>query len=157
MKKSLFIMALGAFALTSCSQDEVLDVQKDAVQFSVVADKASRGNIYESDLVDLQKAASEKGGFNVTAFNSTGGVFMNAVDVVWNGTIWNYENTKFWPTTESIDFYSYAPIALENAATIDFNKDSRTIAYEVPTTCADQIDILYAVNNNLEENNNGSK
>lgn len=31
MKKSLFIMALGAFALTSCSQDEVLDVQKDAV------------------------------------------------------------------------------------------------------------------------------
>ena len=151
MKKSLFIIALGAFALTSCSQDEVLDVQKDAVQFSVVADKASRGNIYESDLVDLKKAADDKGGFNVTAFNSTGGVFMKAVDVVWEGSIWNYTNTKFWPTTETIDFYSYAPIALKNAAntTIDFNKDNRTIAYEVPTTCADQIDILYAVNNNL--------
>lgn len=149
MKKSLFIMALGAFALTSCSQDEVLDVQKDAVQFSVVADKASRGNIYESDLVDLKKDAANKGGFNVTAFNSIGGTFMEGVDVEWNGTIWNYGNTKFWPTTEAIDFYSYAPIALENAATIDFNKNSRTITYEVPTTCADQIDILYAVNNDL--------
>lgn len=55
MKKSLFYVALGAMVLTSCAQDEVLDTQKDGVQFSVVADKASRGNIYESDLVDLQK------------------------------------------------------------------------------------------------------
>ena len=42
MKKSLFIMALGAIALTSCSQDEVLEVKQDAIAFSAITENASR-------------------------------------------------------------------------------------------------------------------
>lgn len=149
MKKSLFIMALGAFALTSCSQDEVLDVQKDAVQFSVVADKASRGAVTTTDNIT---------NFMVNAFKAdvtTGGVvtgnldqfFMKDVEVTGSNTAgWSYGVTKFWPTTDKINFYSYSPASLTG---VSIASDVQTITHTVSTTCADQIDVLYALNNGL--------
>lgn len=144
MKKSLFIMALGAFALTSCSQDEVLDVQKDAVQFSVVADKASRGAV---------TTTANIGDFMVNAFvagNPSGNLnqfFMKDVKVSGsNATGWSYDFTRFWPTTDKINFYSYSPASLTG---VSIASDVQTITHIVSTTCADQIDVLYALNNGL--------
>lgn len=145
MKKSLFIMALGAFALTSCSQDEVLDVQKDAVQFSVVADKASRGAVTTTATID---------NFTVTAFNveTTGGdkvngtTFMNLNKVELKDGKWVPGITKFWPTEGAINFYSYSPSNLEN---VSIAAGAQTIKHTVSTACADQIDVLYALNNGL--------
>ena len=144
MKKSLFIVALGAFALTSCSQDEVLDVQKDAVQFSVVADKASRGAV---------TTTANIGDFMVNAFvagNPTGNLdqfFMKNVVVTGNNTEgWSYDFTKFWPTTDKINFYSYSPSDLTG---VSIASTAQTIEHKVSTTCAKQIDVLYALNNGL--------
>lgn len=149
MKKSLFIIALGAFALTSCSQDEVLDVQKDAVQFSVVADKASRGAVTTTDNIT---------NFMVNAFKAdvtTGGVvtgnldqfFMKDVEVTGSNTAgWSYGVTKFWPTTDKINFYSYSPSDLTG---VSVAAAAQTITHTVPTTCGNQIDILYALNTGL--------
>ena len=145
MKKRLFIMALGAFALTSCSQDEVLDVQKDAVQFSVVADKASRGAVTTTATID---------NFTVTAFNveTTGGdkvngtTFMNLNKVELKDGKWVPGITKFWPTEGAINFYSYSPSNLEN---VSIAAGAQTIKHTVSTACADQIDVLYALNNGL--------
>lgn len=149
MKKSLFIVALGVLALTSCSQDEVLDVQKDAVQFSVVADKASRGKVTTTDNIT---------NFMVNAFKAdvtTGGVvtgnldqfFMKDVKVSGsNTTVWSYDFTKFWPTTDKINFYSYSPASLTG---VSIASDVQTITHTVSTTCGNQIDILYALNNGL--------
>lgn len=146
MKKSLFIMALGAFALTSCSQDEVLDVQKDAVQFSVVADKASRGAVTTTANID---------NFTVTAFNveTTGGgdkvngtTFMNLNKVELKDGKWVPGITKFWPTEGAINFYSYSPSDLTG---VSVAAAAQTITHTVPTTCGNQIDILYALNTGL--------
>ena len=95
-------------------------------------------------LLICKKNAENKGGFNVTAFNETGGTFMEGVDVEWNGSIWNYDNTKFWPNKGAISFYSYAPIALKTDANavVDFNNATRTIEYTVPTAF---FNILYAI------------
>ena len=144
MKKSLFIVALGVLALTSCSQDEVLDVQKDAVQFSVVADKASRGEVTTTATID---------NFMVNAFvagNPTGNLdqfFMKNVVVTGNNTEgWSYDFTKFWPTTDKINFYSYSPSDLTG---VSIASTAQTIEHKVSTTCAKQIDVLYALNNGL--------
>ena len=144
MKKSLFIVALGVLALTSCSQDEVLDVQKDAVQFSVVADKASRGEVTTTATID---------NFMVNAFvagNPTGNLdqfFMKNVVVTGNNTEgWSYDFTKFWPTTDKINFYSYSPSDLTG---VSIASTAQTIEHKVSTTCAEQIDVLYALNNGL--------
>lgn len=146
MKKSLFIVALGAFALTSCSQDEVLDVQKDAVQFSVVADKASRGEVTTTANID---------NFTVTAFNveTTGGgdkvngtTFMNLNKVELKDGKWVPGITKFWPTEGAINFYSYSPSDLTG---VSVAAAAQTITHTVPTTCGNQIDILYALNTGL--------
>ena len=45
MKKSIFMVALAALAMTSCSQDEVLEVKKDMITFGTYADNASRATI----------------------------------------------------------------------------------------------------------------
>lgn len=144
MKKSLFYVALGALVLTSCSQDEVLDVQKDAVQFSVVADKASRGAV---------TTTANIGDFMVNAFvagNPTGNLdqfFMKNVVVTGNNTEgWSYDFTKFWPTTDKINFYSYSPSDLTG---VSIASTAQTIEHKVSTTCAKQIDVLYALNNGL--------
>ena len=144
MKKSFFIVALGVLALTSCSQDEVLDVQKDAVQFSVVADKASRGAV---------TTTANIGDFMVNAFvagNPTGNLdqfFMKNVVVTGINTEgWSNEFTKFWPTTDKINFYSYSPSDLTG---VSIASTAQTIEHKVSTTCAKQIDVLYALNNGL--------
>lgn len=151
MKKSLFFVALGAMALTSCSQDEVKHVNQDAVTFSVVADNASRGTMITTETIKefnvtayLQEEFTSPSG----AYTANGKVFMDAMNVTKdeNGN-WSPNVTKFWPTEGAINFYSYAPLTI--ASGVNFAVDKQTIAYEVPTTCADQQDVLYAFNSGL--------
>lgn len=154
MKKSLFFVALGAMALTSCSQDEVKQVNQDAVEFSVVTENAGRGAVTTTETIKefnvtayLQEEFTGPGG----AYTANGTVFMDAMNVEKKGDVWTPNVTKFWPTEGAINFYSYAP--LEIAAGVDFGATSQTIAYEVPTTCADQKDVLYAFNSGLTKAN----
>ena len=154
MKKSLFFVALGAMALTSCSQDEVKQVNQDAVEFSVVTENAGRGAVITTESIKE---------FNVTAYlqeeftgpqgayTANGKVFMDAMNVEKNGDVWTPNVTKFWPTEGAINFYSYAPLAIADG--VNFGAASQTIAYEVPTTCADQQDVLYAFNSGLTKAN----
>lgn len=163
MKKSLFIVALGVLALTSCSQDEVLQVNQDAVTFSVATENAGRGAVTTTANIDnfMVKA------FNVDASGFNTSVFMNNMEVyrvkdngAWSD--WTYNSTKFWPNAGAINFYSYSPADLNDKSfatvTIDptigsngstSNLGAQTITYTVPTTCGDQIDVLYALNTGL--------
>lgn len=150
MKKSLFFVALGALALTSCSQDEVKQVNQDAVEFSVVAENASRGTVTTTENIEA---------FNVTAFlqeeydgpngayNANGKVFMDGMDVTKENGVWTPAVTKFWPTQGAVNFYSYAPLSIADG--VNFTAGSQTITYEVPTNCDEQIDVLYAYNAGL--------
>ena len=155
MKKSLFFVALGALALTSCNQDEVKQVNQDAVTFSVVAENASRGTVITTESIDA---------FNVTAYlqekytgpegeyTANGTVFMDDMTVskAEDGT-WTPAVTKFWPTSGTVNFYSYAPLSIQSG--VKFDKTSQTIDYAVPTACEEQVDVLYALNTGLSKAN----
>ena len=167
MKKSLFYVALGAMVLTSCAQDEVLDTQKDAVQFSVVADKASRGEVTTTDNIDnfMVKAFNvDANGFNTSVFMDNMEVYRTKTEGTWSD--WTYNSTKFWPNKGAINFYSYSPADLNDKsfATVNIentvgsngstsNLGAQTIEYTVPAVCADQIDVLYALNTNMTKAN----
>ena len=55
-------MALGTIALTSCSQDEVLEVKQDAIAFSAITENASRATASTAGtLTDFVVYANENG------------------------------------------------------------------------------------------------
>ena len=113
MKKSLFFVALGALALTSCSQDEVIQVNQDAVSFSVVADNTSRGTVETTDDIDdfMVKAFNiDANGINTTVFMDNMKVYRTNDSGTWSD--WTYDSTKFWPNSGEINFYSYSPADL---------------------------------------------
>lgn len=167
MKKSLFFVALGALALTSCSQDEVIQVNQDAVSFSVVADNTSRGTVETTDDIDdfMVKAFNiDANGINTTVFMDNMKVYRTKDGGTWSD--WTYGSTKFWPNSGEINFYSYSPANLneKDFATVTINPTqgsngstsnlgAQTIQYTVPTKCSEQIDVLYALNTGMSKAN----
>lgn len=167
MKKSLFIVALGAMVLTSCAQDEVIQVNQDAVSFSVVAENAGRGAVTTTDNIDnfMVKAFNvDASGFNTTVFMNNMEVYRVKDSGTWSD--WTYNSTKFWPTSGAINFYSYSPADLneKDFATVTINPTqgsngstsnlgAQTIQYTVPTKCSEQIDVLYALNTGMSKAN----
>lgn len=165
MKKSLFIMALGAFALTSCSQDEVIQVNQDAVEFSVATENASRGTVETTDDIDdfMVKAFNiDANGINTTVFMDNMKVYRTNDSGTWSD--WTYGSTKFWPNSGEINFYSYSPADLneKDFATVTINPTqgsngstsnlgAQYIEYTVPTVCSEQIDVLYALNTGMSK------
>ena len=151
MKKSMFIVALAAMSLASCSNDEVLDIQKTGVQFSVVADKASRGTVVTTN--DIAQ-------FAVYGFNADGNMFMEGAngagkeinkETTGDVSKWVYSPTQFWPTEAAIDFYSIHP------ATVLMDKTNKKIVdYTVSTNVANQVDLLYALNLGCTKDNSTS-
>ncbi len=146
MKKSMFLMAVAAMTLVSCSQDEVLDIQKDAISFNVVADKASRGTVIES--------AADISEFAVYGFSGAN-VFMEGDNgagkkITKDEDAWTYSPTQFWPTEASIDFYSVYPAA------ITMDKTAKTITYTVKDVVSQQEDLLYAVNKGCTKETSGT-
>lgn len=138
MKKGMFMVAAAALSLASCSNDEVVSVQQDVIEFAAVTDNASRGTVLGNPLQEFKV-------FSV--YNGTE-VFMNDVKVYNNGTKYVYDEVKFWPVENALDFYAYAPLTLDKK-NVNFTKESRTISYEVPTAVNDQLDLLYSVNTGL--------
>lgn len=107
MKKSLFIMALGAIALTSCSQDEVLEVKQDAIAFTAFTENLSRAtaktDLGEGD--DFVVYANE---------NVTGGkAYIQGVVATTNGAgggtgEFKLASTYYWPVN-ALNFYCISP------------------------------------------------
>lgn len=101
MKKSLFIMALGAIALMSCSQDEIIEVKQDAIAFSAFTENASRA--------DATTDAGTLTEFNVYAYVNEDGekLYFNEVASKSDG-IFKTTNTYYWPSA-AVDFYCVYP------------------------------------------------
>ena len=139
MKKSIFMVALAAIAMTSCSQDEIIEVQKDAVSFSVVANKSSRavtttGTINGFKVWGLATEADQV---------AQGKIFMNGVEVTKPSGSWVYSPVQYWPNGGTVDFYAISPIEIANTNTVSVAKAGKTIKYTVDNV---NEDLLYAVN-----------
>lgn len=145
MKKSLFIMALGAIALTSCSQDEIIEVQKDAISFAAFNENASRATILKTtDLVDQE--------FKVWGVVAEGATptyisYIDGINCKVTGTATDISSGYYWPTG-TMDFYAVYPAGVANASLGTPSAYASNTAGITGVEVADantQTDILYAL------------
>lgn len=145
MKKSLFIMALGAIALTSCSQDEVIEVQKDAISFAAFNENASRADILKS--ADLVGKEFKVWGVVAEGATPTYISYIDGINCTVTGTRTNIQSGYYWPTG-TMDFYAVYPADVANASLGTPSAYASNTAGITGVEVADannQTDILYAL------------
>lgn len=102
MKKNLVLAAVVLAAMSSCSKDEVIEVNNgNAIAFRASIDKAiSRGPV--TNLANLNA-------FNVTAIGNDQNYFTDlAVTSSNQGKDWKTASTYYWPSF-NLAFFAYAP------------------------------------------------
>lgn len=151
MKKYLFL-ALGVAALTSCSSDEVTELnQGNEIKFSVVADNDSRAHdIYcNNNLMSSFKLWA-----NAPASQGAGKQVFMAGDVYTpdNGVWVSSGNKRYWPETAALDFY-----ALVTKATVTYTNGGvpQIVDFSPETNASEQEDILYATMVGVTKPDNG--
>lgn len=147
MKKNLFILATAAFALASCSNEEVVELNNgNAIDFRVAM---SRGAETTTDNI---------GQFYVTAIDN-GANYFTGVIFKKDGTTFTSTEKYRWPGKDELNFYAYSyftgykdadakilnDLDLTKLGKVTINKDEKTISGFSPATdVADQIDFVTA-------------
>ena len=153
MKKSLFLVAIAATALASCTSDELVQVNNgNEIKFAIAADNDSRAATVFCN-------ANLMPGFQVYAGYQNNGAWSTFIEedlitVLSDGKCTQSE-TRYWPEEGTLDFYGLVNLngdgyTLESASNLD---DQITWGVETPvvndfTPNADvtkQTDLLYAV------------
>lgn len=141
MKKSIILMAVAAFAMVSCNNDEVLDLQKDEININVVGSNGSRASeIYSAN--NLHKE------FYLSALYQDGETTKAYIPqdlIAYEDGKWvNKSDTRYWPQDEnlSLDFI---------ASNVKYNLGNQVgiwgakIDFTPATNVKEQVDLLYAV------------
>ena len=146
MKKILFSAAM-ALVLVSCSQDEVIEVNRDGdvIEFGVVTNASTRA-------ADVYCNNNKPGGFTVYA-DYDGKPYIDADVIKYQNSKWeNTSGVRYWPGGK-VSFYAHVNSDGKFTGT-DFtatpNVAPQIKNYTVPTTVADQKDLLYAVKSQTE-------
>jgi len=137
MMKKMFFGALGLLTLASCSNDELIEVNRDGdeITFNVVTNSTSRADkIYCNAIKPTQfyLSATYDGNKYINKDNIT------STD---NGSTWKNTNTRYWPTIGNVTFFAYHN-ADDNGFT--WNASQPTVKFTVTETVKDQKDLIYA-------------
>lgn len=131
-----------ALVLAACSKNEVFEVNQDGneIQYSVVANNATKA-------ADIYCNNNKPAEFTVFAESSDGKTYINGDKITTaDGNTWvNESGTRFWPNDLSLDFYAIVNGTITWNVPAGGNAPATIDDYEVPTTVADQQDLLYAV------------
>lgn len=131
-----------ALVLAACSKNEVFEVNQDGneIQYSVVANNATKA-------ADIYCNNNKPAEFTVFAESSDGKTYINGDKITTtDGNNWvNKSGTRFWPNDLSLDFYAIVNGTITWNVSAEGNAPATIDDYEVPTTVADQQDLLYAV------------
>lgn len=141
-------LATAALAVSSCSSDETVDVQRGAaIGFNVTAGKASRAEA---------STTANLSAFKLYAKSSNNSAwFMNGLEVRKSGSTWDFADggKRYWPAGATVDFLAYAPTGVAvNAST----PGQLSIDNYVIDPKAD-VDLLYAYNKGYDRNSKGGE
>lgn len=111
MKKSIFLLAAGAIALTACTQSEVVEegVQSNAISFQHMVSKETRAiSLDNFKHFYVYGYYTQEGKITpVNVFNGT------HVFIPEGQTTWTYEDARYWVPDMNYVFYAYS---CENSA-----------------------------------------
>lgn len=143
MKRKYFIGAMATLLLGACSQDEVMSVKQDGINYSVTTPSLTRAaDSYCNE--DLPTS------FKVWAETTEGNLYING-DVIsqQNGNWVDQNGTRYWPTEGALDFYA----EVNGDAEFAFNSGAPTFNnFTVKSKVEEQVDLLYAVAKGLSKN-----
>lgn len=143
MKKHLWILAVAALGLASCSNDDVVAENTglndaNTINFRTFVSGATRS----TDITTLQSS-----GFKVYA-TETGStnLYFAEDDFTWDGTSSYTSTTKhYWPSTGALDFYAYAS---NGSSTITHTANTKVFEITPATAATSQSDFVFANTNN---------
>ena len=149
MKTKLFLFAVAAAALASCSNDETVAVnQGEAITFRPLVNSSTRA----ADIT----SASNLQSFNVYAFEqgTTTSPFID--NVKFTGPTTYSSQTKYYWQNYNLDFYAWSA----HSTTTDASSQVSTTVYNsyvvTPNTdAANQADFIYATAANVTKNTSG--
>lgn len=145
MKSYLLFGALALSVLGSCSNDDVVDINKGSgISFRASLDKAvaSRAAGTIDNVTTLQNLQA----FNVTAIGNSANYFTNlAVTSIDHGSSWTTASTYYWPGYQ-LDFYAYAPQNITGATVNITHTEQKIKSFAPAQDIADQKDLLIATN-----------
>lgn len=183
MKKVNFLClaAFAALTFTSCSQDElsspVTSLSLNAIGFDSYFGRNAQGGVDSRGSVNTVASVATSG-FGVYAYQSTdsytsgSGSFnpnlMSNVQVKGTSSnssyTWSYSPVRYWPVSGYVSFLAYAPYAsaysLVNSSSSQDSGDKIYLSgFEVSSTIANQVDLLWNTNNvlNQQKPTDGSK
>lgn len=138
MKKNFLFAAMFIIVLASCSNDDVVDVNKgEGISFRASLDKA----LTRTNVTNLQNLAA----FNVTAIGNDQNYFTNlGVASSDNGVNWQTASTYYWPGYQ-LAFFAYAPQLPGGTVSID-NTAKKIIEFSPAQVVADQKDLVISYN-----------
>ena len=136
MRTKYLVAALSAVALTACTNDEVMEVNRGrGITFQVATEASTRATATTTNNINE---------FKVWGYTqeTPAKELMKDLAVTKTGNTWGYTGTIYWPAA-AVDFYSVSP---GNTA-VSISSTSQTIpGFTVNTNQANQVDLLYAVN-----------
>ncbi len=137
--KSFYLIALGALALTSCANEEPVEVRTDSNAISFRSGIASRAT--ETTNANLSS-------IYVTAFNGTTPYFENVNYVKGSDTFFYSPLSYDWlENNQTLNFFSYAPSQDELGADVVTADGAANLTLEnfaVADNIADQVDFITA-------------
>lgn len=142
MKSKYFIGAMATLLLGACSQDEVMSVRQDGINYSVTTPSLTRAaDSYCNE--DLPTS------FKVWAETTDGNLYINGDVISQQSGNWVDQNgTRYWPTEGALDFYA----EVNGDAEFAFNNGAPTFNnFTVQSNVEKQVDLLYAVAKGLSK------
>lgn len=144
MKRNLFLVALAATALASCSQDEIMEVQQDAIKFNVVTENQTRA----ADVYCNNNTMSSFTVYGTYTTGTTTQMYMNG-DVITKQTDGTWKNTtatRYWSDTEDAhNFYAIANGTVTLPTSWENNAAPKVENFTPATDVSKQVDLVYAV------------
>ena len=140
--KYLMGVAAAALALSSCTQDEMVSMQQDAISYSVFAKNQTRA-------ADSYCAINLPEGFNVYAKTSgENNLYINGDYIKKEGSSWvDQSGTRYWPETGNLDFVAH----VNDEGKFNFNLTGQSTfdGYVINNDVTMQKDLMYAVNSGV--------
>lgn len=137
MKKILYLTAIAALAIVSCTKDDTKEVNRGrAIDFRVATTRAAETTT--DNLADIWVTAVSEDGIN----------HFTDVNFTKDGNYFVTSNAYYWPADgSSLTFYAYAPSKQTlGAESLTVDANTRKVTGFVPAAAIkDQIDFTYAV------------
>lgn len=144
MKKSMFLVALAAVSLASCSHDEVVELNNKEITFTLATEKISRASSTEGQGVFCNQALMPN--FQLTA-NYNSKVYIENDQYKNPGTAsaeWtNVTNVRYWPEDAGAKMSFFASYNAKGNK-VTSNGTDVTMDFDVEKEVANQVDLVYA-------------